>query len=367
MAQAVRQAEATAASERLQLGASQELARAAKRERDRELNALQKFKEDLTAFEKRLPSIAGGASARRLHAEHQEKTSQPGRTGVGYGVEWPGQAATDLMFGYTPDPKKPNPKKDQEWESYRQRVEASEKKKKVAEVSCLTVMENSLPPYVSGLGVNESRLKQFELNQSLKEALAKAVDARGPGVTGAPEVYGGRATVLLEELRKRFGFRTVHIDALSPGAEDKYWNKENYTSHADALRTHTVPYKKSDVKGKDTNDVIDTRVRIDDFLVLNEKMNKKSRDAWAAIQRAEYAVGVADSGYHTFVISGGMVYEVHWDRSESDPKLTEASPLRDFFKNRGGDWGSGVIALPPSAEAAASAPKPNNPPAKQRR
>lgn len=52
---------------------------------------------------------------------------------------------------------------------------------------------------------------------------------------------------------------------------------------------------------------------------------------------------MADSGLHTFVLTAGKVYEVHWDKGPANPRLTEATDLDAFFKK----WGSGVIAVPP--------------------
>jgi hypothetical protein len=337
MAEAVRRAEKVAAQDEL----------------ERRLDALEpKFREREAEFERRLPSIAAGARARHLHADHQRKTtSQPPRDGIGYGVEWPNKVATDLSMGHVPNPERPNRAKDEEWAAYRRHEVERLKKRGLKSVSCLTVMGESLPGYVQAQGLLESPGKHAQLEQALYDAFKRAVEARGPGVHGAPAVYGGRATVLVEELRTKFGFQTVHIDALTPGT--KYWNEKNYTSHEAARGAGTVPILKSDVYGVDlhgarTGEIIDTRVKLDRYLVLGKKMNKQSHDLWETIQRAEYAVGVADSGFHTFVISGGMVYEIHWNRDAKDPTLSEASPLREFFKNRGGLWGSGVIALPPT-------------------
>jgi len=313
------------------------------------LDRLEKqFSKKETEFEKRLPSIAGGAKARFLHESHQQATSQPNRSGIGYGVQWVDDLATALSFGHTPDPKSPNPIKDNEWFAYRQQALDRLKRSGIKEVSCLTVMQESLPAYAKAQGLLGSQGARADLDLKIKAALDKAADSRGPGVNGAPSVYGGRATVLLEELRSKFDFQTVHIDALSEAEKEKYWNKDNYTSDEDVRLKGTVPIKKADVVGADTKSVIDTRVRVDRFAVLGKNMTRESRELWETIKNAEFAVGVADTGFHTFVISGGLVYEVHWSQGPTDPKLTEASPVRKFFKNNGGDWGSGVIALPPS-------------------
>ena len=85
------------------------------------------------------------------------------------------------------------------------------------------------------------------------------------------------------------------------------------------------------------------RVGVDRFVKLGKEVSPESRTIWDSLKRVEYAVGVADSGLHTFVLTAGKVYEVHWDKGPTNPRLTEATDLDAFFKK----WGSGVIAVPP--------------------
>ena len=95
--------------------------------------------------------------------------------------------------------------------------------------------------------------------------------------------------------------------------------------------------------GADTGKPIDVHVNVGRFVKLGKKTSAESRDLFESLKRVEFAVGIADSGMHTFALAGGMVYEVHWDKGPKDAKLTSAKPLEAFFKS----WGSGVIAVPP--------------------
>lgn len=60
------------------------------------------------------------------------------------------------------------------------------------------------------------------------------------------------------------------------------------------------------------------------------------------LNNVRFAIGVVNSGRHTFVLSSGMVYEVHWGKGPSDPQLFEVSNLEEFMES----WESGVVAIP---------------------
>ena len=128
--------------------------------------------------------------------------------------------------------------------------------------------------------------------QALIEAHSKAADARG---TGKHAVFGGRGTVLLEELRAQFGFETVHVDAVP---KKDYWNAKNYTSDAATRKSGLVPSRADLVTGADTGQPIDVRVGVDRFVKLGRKMSPESQKLWEQLKNVEYAVGIADSGYH---------------------------------------------------------------------
>jgi hypothetical protein len=281
-------------------------------------------------------SLVGGAAARLVVNRHQEKADGK-HLGAGYGVKWVADEAEKVS------------KDLKAQQAFVQRKRQELEKKGLGMWSCLTMYAASLPMYVDRASAGlppEERAKQM---RALQKALEDAYDAQG---TGSQRVFGGRATVALEGVRQGLGFETVHVDAAQ--GKPKKGNK-NYTSDAGTREARKVPNQEASVTGFVTGKPINVQVGVDRFVKLGKKLNEESRTNWDALKRVEYAVGVADSGTHTFVLSAGKVYEVHWDKGPMDPKLTEASDLEAFFKK----WQSGVIAVPPGV-------LPPNPPAARR-
>lgn len=293
----------------------------ASRKREAELDALEK------ELRMREASINGGAGARLIHGLHQQKVQKGKHDGVGYGVEWLAKQAEEVKKA----------KGEAARDLFVQKKMKSLAERGLGMFSCLTMMGGPLAAYAGALRTEAETPNALA---TLQKATAKAVDARG---TGKQEVFGGRGTVLLEELRTGLSFETVHIDAVRD--KTKYKNPLDYTSDADVRRTGSVPTNPATQKvtGADTGQPIDVHVNVGRFIKLGKKMSAESRDLFEALKRVEFAVGVADSGQHTFALAGGMVYEVHWDKGPRDPTLTSAIPLERFFKA----WGSGVIAVPP--------------------
>jgi RHS repeat-associated protein len=62
------------------------------------------------------------------------------------------------------------------------------------------------------------------------------------------------------------------------------------------------------------------------------------------LTKAKFAVGIARGGDHTFLLSFGEVYEVHWDQEKD--KLYEKSPFYDY------QWLSGMVVTPPESDFA---------------
>ena len=294
---------------------------------------LDKLEEDFEKRKQALPGIGAATMARRLHQLHQDAATE-GRDGLGFGVQW---AAKQIA---TFNKKHPKDKKAQQ--KYATELANDLKARKLDMVSCLTMMDFPLREYVEVQQFIADE-KQTPGKETRRDKLAKifsvATDARG---TGKQEVFGGRGTVVLEKLRTEFGFKTVHIDGVR---DKKYWNFPNYTSDAGTRKSGFVPNKPAVVQGADSKQPIDVRVKVDQFVKLGKKISPESSKLWESLSRTEYAVGVTDSGTHTYAVAGGMVYEVHWDKGPDDPKLTEAEPIEKFFNK----WGSGVIAVPPES------------------
>lgn len=63
--------------------------------------------------------------------------------------------------------------------------------------------------------------------------------------------------------------------------------------------------------------------------------------AYEKFSKVKFAYGLARGGYHTFLLSYGMVFEVHWD--QIGVNLYERS---DFFSYA---WLSGLVVTPPDS------------------
>jgi hypothetical protein len=267
-------------------------------------------------------SNMGAQAALALHLKNEQTRRKKGHN-IGFGIEWLRQKAVG--------------QKDVKPTLFYERWKAEFEKRDIYEMSCLTVMASSLPWYAAGYDGEE----YGQTYEAVDFAIAKAADARGPGAqVRASRVTGGRGTVVLEELRKQLQFETIHVDAVpATPTHDK-----NYTSDAETRKSGWVPNKPAIVKGADPpHTLIEVRVKIDRFVKLGKKPSPESAALWAEIKKVPFAVGVADSGYHTFAIASGQVIEVHWDRGPQDYGLTSAKPIESLFKN----FGSLVIAVPP--------------------
>jgi hypothetical protein len=71
------------------------------------------------------------------------------------------------------------------------------------------------------------------------------------------------------------------------------------------------------------------------------QMTPKRMDAFNRLSGVKFAYGLARGGYHTFLFSYGMVFEVHWGAEGDD--LYKRSAFYDF------EFLSGLIFTPPDA------------------
>jgi hypothetical protein len=69
--------------------------------------------------------------------------------------------------------------------------------------------------------------------------------------------------------------------------------------------------------------------------------------AFEAFKKVKFAFGLANGGMHTFLLSYGMLYEVHWSAIGGDPnsKLYERSPFYDYSST----FLSGLAVTPPDS------------------
>ncbi len=159
----------------------------------------------------RQASLVGGAAARFVHDFHQRKADGK-HLGAGFGVEWLVKQGVKSS------------KDEKAQEAFVQRKRLELEKKGLGMWSCLTMYAASLDRYVDATSAGTPPEERKKQAQKLQNGLENAYDAQG---TGKQRVFGGRGTVVLEEMRKEFGFETVHIDAAR--GKPKKGNK-NYTS-----------------------------------------------------------------------------------------------------------------------------------------
>jgi hypothetical protein len=336
--------------------------------REKKFDLLEKA---LRTKEQELAGSAAGTAADTLVSSHHSTAHRAkhgdwksGDWGVGYGTTWADseaqkQALTALNLKHVPK------KGERMYAAYakefwmaRGKIADDLSRAHLEEMSCLTMMQKQLESYARASEILSQDQGKHE--KQLTEMIKKARDAR----PHPEDALDARGTVVLEELRKEFGFETIHVDAV-PADPKKYWNNQqinpktgrpiiNYSSDADARRHARIPRDENNrrVDGADTQQKIDVSVGIDHFAKLGERTTAESRKWWKVLKESEFAVGVADQGFHTFAVSRGFVYEVHWDRGPDNPTLTGKRSLEDFFnpnRENGFGWGSGIIAVPPEA------------------
>jgi len=345
-----------------------------RRARRQQLSAFQAAVKPPTTREQQLDRLeremaglaAGGAAATIVNSQKNARPAkshkwEDGRWGVGFGNSWADSEARKVANKVLGRPESQKPadsdlKADSKYAiaywAARNKTTQELESAGLREMTCLTMMKEPLQAYVRVAGMLSD--DKGEREKRLDDVMTKAKDARS---VGAKEVEEARGTVVVEELRKQLGFETVHVDAV-PNDPTKYWNNKknrNYSSDEDAhnkdRRLPQLNFRK--VEGADSHQEIDVSVGIDHFVKLGKKMTPESRKWWDALNETEFAVGVADQGFHTFAISRGYVYEVHWDRGPDNPTLTDKRSLKDFFdvnrKDGGTHWSSGIIAVPPEA------------------
>jgi hypothetical protein len=209
---------------------------------------------------------------------------------------------------------------------------------------CLFFPETSVKAYFESMEANYTK-RAGEIVQSAKKAsleatltsgnyneLAKKANSDYQTVKGAYEQANKAGTAMLRELHNTAGWTTVYFHT---GDED-----------SSAGRYEKVAQKKLyPWTTKDQNSHPEVQVPVD-YLIDNlqepASQDPTSATNLEALLKVPYAVGVVDSGMHTFMLSYGRVYEVHWGAGPKDRTLFEVSDLKDFMSN----WTSGAVAIP---------------------
>lgn len=211
------------------------------------------------------------------------------------------------------------------------------------ECGCTTFLEVSIDAYF------EERERQYKaLRQPLVEVPGHFRDVGWAfqakvGESVANSILVGmafqeadqRGTALLRALHDEADWTTVYFHSGDPdeSAGGKYENVANTGLYPAKLarenRTHTEWQAPIDY-------------RINNLSLGQRAQDEISRHNLQQLKDVPFAVGVVDSGMHTFVFSYGKVYEVHWSAGPDDPGLFEVSTLENFMRG----WTSGAVAIP---------------------
>jgi RHS repeat-associated protein len=83
------------------------------------------------------------------------------------------------------------------------------------------------------------------------------------------------------------------------------------------------------------------RAKVDEMMA--GRKDKLTKEQLERLSKVPFAVGAADFGFHTFVLSYGSVFEVHFGRGPQSRDVVEKTDLKKFTQ----DWSSFVFAVPP--------------------
>jgi RHS repeat-associated protein len=204
---------------------------------------------------------------------------------------------------------------------------------------CLTFPEESLESYFSYyIKYYEDRAEKTAGRGPLMQMiwavdnLEKAADIqqRYSAVLGDYERSDKRGTALLKSLHDKEQWKTVYV---ATSKEDEKIEKSKNVRKEGVYPAH-----------KQTPEAFKTPV---DYFI--ERLDKPKSQGAASkynlnqLRKVSFGIGVVESGRHTFVLSYGKVYEVHWEENSRSAKLFEVSTLEKFMS----DWKqSAVIAFP---------------------
>jgi hypothetical protein len=127
-----------------------------------------------------------------------------------------------------------------------------------------------------------------------------------------------------------------------------YWNPD-VRHPSDGDDEHPASYQDAKTRGyyayDDINAHPDRKIPISGFIVnfrptpiVNGSATSKETDKLQWFKTNKFAYGIARGGYHTFLVTRGKLWEVHWDKI--GPSLYQISDFENFaFK-------SGAVVIP---------------------
>ena len=130
------------------------------------------------------------------------------------------------------------------------------------------------------------------------------------------------------------------------GWKGHYWNPD-VKNPRDRLAEHPFSYKQALSTGNYY------RVAVSGYIVNynpteGAQPTPKTQAAFDRFSKVRFAYGIAKGGVHTFLLSYGMVFEVHWDRIGEG--LYETRPFYYF------PWLSGLVLTPPDSDFSSDPP-----------
>lgn len=126
---------------------------------------------------------------------------------------------------------------------------------------------------------------------------------------------------------------------VSIGWSAYYWNPD-VKNPRDGSAQHPVSYKLAVESSHYYTVPIETKMIINYNRTPSSK-KPNEMDAFLKFSKVRFSFGLARGGDHTFLLSYGMLFQVHWDKLGAG--LYERSAFYDF------EWLDGIVVVPPDA------------------
>lgn len=153
-----------------------------------------------------------------------------------------------------------------------------------------------------------------------------------------------RANSPRDEQGKLQGFGIHYIEATQTHANWKalFWAPDVVRAR-DNDGEHPFAYRKARTHGS----YYGVKLLPENYWVINFRRTEPtvSEDLinYRKMEKMFFGIIAARGGAHMAILVEGVVYEVHWERSVTDPDVITSTPLRDW------KWLSGIIAAPEDA------------------
>ena len=137
---------------------------------------------------------------------------------------------------------------------------------------------------------------------------------------------GLKGTELINSLVTKAGWKAL------------FWSPDP-RNPSDSISEHPDAYKKVKNTGKYYGIPVEKEDSVVDYRRTSAAATKNTTMI-EKLKKVPLAVIGAKGGRHMTVLINGIVYEVHWDKPETDPNVVEATALENW------GWNSGVLVMP---------------------